>query len=237
VVIAAVEARLQHGTLIMQPAGNQFTAGSGFSRNNFTRRGLADSRLVIVRIRRDCFVIQEIGFVLGCTHTLESPGRLVQMEEASQISRSTAVGKSELPFWNPEVMLDEAQDAAEVIPEIADITCRRVGGDDNQRNAESILVVALGQRQNDWWLVIVPAAPIIPGDKDRSIAPINFTVGTRGLVANGIDNGCHPSRSTGIVGIPGVIGILPGRNNPAQRSEITVANVGQHIRRSEIHMV
>ena len=147
------------------------------------------------------------------------------------------VGKSELTFWNPEVMLDETQNAAEVMPEIADISCRRVGGDNNQRNAESILVVALGQRQNGWWLVIVPAAPIIPSDKDRSIAPINFTVGTGWVVANGIDNGCHPSRSTGIVGISGVIGILPGRNNPAHRSEITVPDVGQHIRRLEIHMV
>ena len=55
-------------------------------------------------------------------------------------------------------MFDETQNAAEVIPEIADKTCRGVGGDDNQRNAESILVVALGQRQNDWRLVIVPAA-------------------------------------------------------------------------------
>src|SRR6267378_6063761 len=198
---------------------------------------LLPSRLVIVRIRRYCFVIQEIACVLGCTHTLEGPGCLVQMEEAFQISRSTAVGKIELTFWNPEVMLDETQNAAEVIPEIADKTCRRVGGDDNQRNAESILVVALGQRQNDWWLVIVPAAPIIPGDKDRSIAPINFTVGTGWVVSNGIDNGCHPGRSTGIVGISGVIGILPGRNNPAYRWEITAPDVGQHIRRPEIHMV
>ena len=39
------------------------------------------NRLVIVRICRYCFVIQEIGFVLGCTHTLEGPGWLVQMEE------------------------------------------------------------------------------------------------------------------------------------------------------------
>lgn len=39
------------------------------------------SRLVIVRIGRYCFVIQEIGFVLGCTHTLEGPGWLVQIEE------------------------------------------------------------------------------------------------------------------------------------------------------------
>jgi len=87
------------------------------------------------------------------------------MEEASQISRRTAVGKIELTFRNPEVMLDETQNAAEVIPEIADITCRRVSGDDNQRNAESILVVALGPRQNGWCLVIVPTAPIIPSDK------------------------------------------------------------------------
>ena len=43
---------------------------------------LLPSRLVIVRIRRDCFVIEEIGFVLGLTHTLEGPGRLVQIEEA-----------------------------------------------------------------------------------------------------------------------------------------------------------
>src|SRR6267378_7140868 len=156
------------------------------------------------------------------------------MEEVCEIRPGTAVGKGELTFWNPVVMLDETQNAAEVMPEIADISCRRVGGDNNQWNAESILVVAFVQRQNGWWLVIVPAAPIIPGDKDSGVVPINFTVGTRWVVANGIDNGCHPSRSTGIVGISGVIGILPGRNNPAHRSEITVPDVGEHIRRPEI---
>src|SRR4029077_15988809 len=187
--------------------------------------------------RRYCFVIQEIACILGCTHTLEGPGCLVQMEEAAQICRSTVVGKSELTFWNPEVMLDETQNAAEVMPEIVDVTCRRVGGDDKQRNAESILVVAFVQRQNGWWLVIVPAAPVIPGDKDKGVAPINFTVGTGWVVANGIDNGCHPIRSAGVVGTSGVIGILPGRNNPAHRSEITAPDVGQHIRRSEIHIV
>src|SRR4029079_8143848 len=95
-------------------------------------------------------------------YTLEAPGGLVQMKEASQISRSTAVGKSELTFWNPKVILDETQNAAEVIPKIADKTCRRVGGDDDQRNAESILVVALGQRQNDWWILLVHTDPLIP---------------------------------------------------------------------------
>ncbi len=75
---------------------------------------LLPSRLVIVWIRRYCFVIQEIGFVLGCTHTLEGPGWLVQIEEICQIRRSTVVGKGELTFWNPEVMLDETQNAAEV---------------------------------------------------------------------------------------------------------------------------
>src|SRR5262249_10651925 len=103
--------------------------------------------------------------------------------------------------------------------------------------AESMLVVALRQRQNGWWLVIVPAAPIVPSDKDSGIVPINLTVGTGWVVTNSIDNGCHPSRSTGVVGISGVIGILPGRNNPAHRPEITAGDVGQHIRGSEIHVV
>ena len=164
-------------------------------------------------------------------------GACSRWKKPAQICRSALVGKIELTFWNPEVMFDETQNAAEVMPEIVDIVCWRVGGDDNQRNAESILIVALGQRQNGWRLVIVPAAPIIPSNKDHSILPINFTVGTGWVVANGIDNGCHPGRSTGIVGISGVIGILPARNNPAQRSEITVADVGQHIPRVEIHIV
>src|SRR5262245_49796543 len=207
------------------------------SANSATPSGCWPRRLVIVRIGRYCFVIQEIGCILGCTHTLELPGWLVQIEEICQIRRSTVIGKGELTFWNPEVMLDETQYAAEVMPEIVDITCRCVGGDDNQRNAESILVVALAQRPNGWWLVIVPAAPIIPGDKDSGILPINFTIGTGWVVANGIDNGCHPSRSTGIVGISGVIGILSGRNNPAQRWEITAPDIGQHIRRPKIRMV
>jgi hypothetical protein len=41
------------------------------------------SRLVIVWIRRYCFVVQEIARILCCTHTLEGPGCLVQTEEAS----------------------------------------------------------------------------------------------------------------------------------------------------------
>jgi len=64
-------------------------------------------RLIIVRIRRYCFVIQEIVCILGCAHALERPRWLVQIEEICQIRRSTVVGKGELTFWNPEVMLDE----------------------------------------------------------------------------------------------------------------------------------
>src|SRR4026207_1469622 len=133
-------------------------------------------------------------------------------------------------------MLDETQNAAEVMPEIADITYRRVGGDDNQWNAESILVVAFVQRQNGRWLVIVPAAPAIPRDKDSGNVPINFPGWKRWGGANGIDKGCHPSRSAGVVRTSGVIGILPGRNNPAHCSKITVADVGQPIRRPELNM-
>src|SRR5262245_31074180 len=134
-------------------------------------------------------------------------------------------------------MLDETQNAAEVMPEIADITYWRVGGDHNQRNTESILVVALEQRSNRWRLVIVPAAPVIPSDNDSGVVPINFPVRTRWVVANGIDNGCHPIRSTDVVGTSGVIGILAGWDNPADRPEITTPDVGQHIRRPEVDMV
>src|SRR5262245_52400401 len=134
-------------------------------------------------------------------------------------------------------MLDETQNAAEVMPEIADKTWWRVGGDHNQRNTESILVVALEQRPNSWRLMIVPAAPVIPSDNESGVVPINFTVRTGWLVANGINNGCHPIRSTGVVGTSSVIGILAGRDNPADRSEITTSDVGQHIRRPEVHMV
>jgi len=42
---------------------------------------IAAQQLVIVRICRYCFVIQEIVFILRCTHTLERPGWLVHMEE------------------------------------------------------------------------------------------------------------------------------------------------------------
>src|SRR5207237_800642 len=55
--------------------------------------------------------------------------------------------------------------------------------DHDQRHAESVFVRIDDLRRN----MIVPAAPIVPGDKNRGIRPVR-------TVADGIDDRCHPGR-------------------------------------------
>ena len=99
------------------------------------------------------------------------------MEKQSQIGHRTLVGKGELTLRDPKVMFDEPQDTAKVMPDVVYMSYRRVSGNHQQRNADPVLVVALGQRQNGRLLMIVPTAPVVPRDEDGCVVPIDFIVG------------------------------------------------------------
>ena len=59
------------------------------------------------------------------------------------------------------VELDEAENTAEIVPDVVDVTRRGIGGDDKKGNAKAVLIVALGLRQNDMRFMVVPASPIV----------------------------------------------------------------------------
>src|SRR5208283_5704129 len=114
-------------------------------------------------------------------------------------------------------------------------TCRRVGRYHQQRDAETVLVVAFRLRQNSGLLVVVPAAPIVPRDEDGGVLPVSAVIVAGGTGADGVDDRRHPRGAAAVVGIR-VVRVHSGGNHPAHRTEITIANVLEHIGRRKIHI-
>ena len=91
--------------------------------------------------------------------------------------------------------LDELQDAAEIVSGVRYVRELRIGRYDNQRHAEAVDVsrspahAVIDDFGRD---VIVPAAPIVPGDDDRGVGPI-------GAVADRVDDRRHPGWTAAVV--------------------------------------
>src|SRR5580704_3567863 len=156
------------------------------------------------------------------------------MEKQSQVGSGASIGKTELAFGDAKIMLNEAQNRTKIMPVIVHVACIRIGGDDNQWNTESVLIVALHTVQDRRLLVIVPASPVIPSDDDRGVLPIGERLSLHGVgagaVADGVDNGSHPGGSAAIVAA-GVVGVRRRRSDPSQIVEIAISKIGQYLRK------
>src|SRR6516225_3417487 len=126
--------------------------------------GLPSHTSIRIRVRRRPFVVNEIVGVERSSDGLKRPWRLLQVEEQAQIGLDTGIGEIECTLGDAEVMLDEAKDAAKIQTIVVNVRRRRVSRDDNQRNAESVLIVSLYPRYNLRRFVIVPASPVVPCD-------------------------------------------------------------------------
>ena len=85
---------------------------------------------------------EELG-ALGSTDHVEGARRLLQVEKAREIVGRTCIRKVERTFLYAEIVLYESQNAAEVEAIVVHVTDRGVGGNDYQRSAKPVLVVAL----------------------------------------------------------------------------------------------
>lgn len=123
----------------------------------------------------------------------EGPRRPAEIVESAEICGGARIRKIQRAFSDAEVVLDESQDATEIVALIIDVRRRGVRGNEDERNAKAVLVVALRLWQNGWRLVIVPTTPVIPQDKDGSVIPISLSIRTLRIIAQRVHDRCHPS--------------------------------------------
>lgn len=79
--------------------------------------------------------------ILGRRDGGERPRGLIQKEKQLQLSSRAAIGK--LAFGDTKITSVEAQNRTKIMPVIVHAGRRCIGGHDNHRNPESVLIVAL----------------------------------------------------------------------------------------------
>src|SRR5580700_6207433 len=81
--------------------------------------------------------VQEVVAVQRRVYRLERPRRAREVEATQEVI-SALIGGAQR--WEPEGLLDELQDTAELVPLVRNVGGLRVWGDDDQRNAKAELV-------------------------------------------------------------------------------------------------
>src|ERR1039457_5429374 len=99
--------------------------------------------------------------------------RCTQSKKRTQVIR---IGISKVPGTDQtetKITFGKAQHAAEVVGGIVNVACRSVGRDYEQGNAKSIHIgfTPAGCRNRRRQNMVIPAAPIVPRNKDRSVLP------------------------------------------------------------------
>jgi hypothetical protein len=84
---------------------------------------------------------------------------------------------------------DKFKDTAEIVSDVRNVGVLCVRGHHDKWDSKTILVRIQNRRRRD---VVVPAAPIVPGNNDRGMGRI-------GTVTDGVDYGCDPRRSGAVV--------------------------------------
>ena len=119
-----------------------------------------------------------------------------EKNSARSVRAAAQIGEGECALSKPEVPLNEPRHAAEVLRQIADSLGGRVGGHYDQGHTESHLVTPIRVRSDRRGFMVVPAAPIVPGDNDRGVVPIRYLFAVNGVCAcalsDRVDDGRHP---------------------------------------------
>src|SRR4029077_8158345 len=113
------------------------------------------------------------------------------VKKACKIGGSALVRKIKRTLLDAKVLLDEPEDAAEVIPKVVNVSLRSVGRDYQQRYPEAVLIVALAllrHRQQSRGLVIIPTSPVVPGNNDCRVLPISQHIAIYGVGALALAN-------------------------------------------------
>src|SRR5258706_5483916 len=123
---------------------------------------------------------------------------------------------------------------------VVHVSGRSVGGHSQQRNAKTVNVsrapaVALaGAVGRD---MIVPATPIVPGDENSGVFPVDLTgLAAAGFAADGVHDSSDPGWSAAI-GAASVVGLGSVGNHPAYCWELAVLDVAENRRWRHYHVV
>src|SRR5438477_1027514 len=76
--------------------------------------------------------------------------------------------------------------------------------------------------------MVVPAAPVVPGDDDGRILPIGLATVVALRCPDRVDDRCHPLR-TQVAGRMGMIRILTVRDHPVQTLKVAALDVPQDL--------
>ncbi len=136
-------------------------------------------------------------------------------EESRQIVRidigvCSRTDRAEGCSLRAEVLLDELENASKIMIGIVDVPGPSVGGHYHQRNAEPIdissaPVVALADAVGRD--MVVPDTPIVPGDEDSGVLPVDFAGFVAGVVAaDGVHDGSDP-RWSAAIGAASMVGL------------------------------
>src|SRR6516164_2051866 len=99
-------------------------------------------------------------------------GCVTEVEKVVEIVRCARIGETQTA--ETEDTLDRFHDAAKVVVAVAYVAdFRTVGRHHQQRYAKAELIVLLVHIPLEYWrYVIVPAAPVVPGNEDRGVFPV-----------------------------------------------------------------
>src|SRR4029077_2642983 len=121
------------------------------------------------------------------------------------------------------------------MPPVIDHLHRSVGRHRDQGDTEAVLVAALGISQDRGRLVVIPSAPVIPGDEDGGLvargvgAPVvTLVAALRPTISDGIYDRRHPCWAAASV-TAGVVRVLAGWSDPGDRLQATAGDGGQRI--------
>ena len=137
-------------------------------------------------------------------------------EEFREVADAARVGERQRALQNPEVPLNEPDDAAEVLRRIADKPVGRVAGHHDQRHTEFPLVATLSVSFDRRAFMIVPAAPIVPSD--------NIAVRPQYALPSRFLHGLVPTALTGrrISDVQAVVRVECVRDHPGDAAQIAV---------------
>src|SRR6202021_1443364 len=97
-------------------------------------------------------------------------------EEIAQVCARAGISHPHRSFRDSVNPLNCAQDAAEVIVAVIDVSLRSVGRNDDQRHPETNLIIGLAIARGAWQsrnlerrLIIRPASPIVPRNDNGGI--------------------------------------------------------------------
>src|SRR5580704_17292066 len=183
-------------------------------------------------------IVDEVLSIKARGNLLEATRALCEMEKVRQIAGGASIGEGERSLRYIEDSFDEPERATEIEPLVVHVGGWRIGGNNDKRNPKAVLIIAQWSRQDGRRFMVIPAAPVVPCNQNRSIGPIPRAAIASGGRPDGIDDRGHPRRASSwpTFGTARVIGVGKDGSDPAHIGQFAGLDVGQHVSRVQIHI-